>query len=402
MKLNAPGSHQFWPWWRWGLTGLSLLGLALSAYLSWHYLAGGSVLGCGDGSPCDQVLTSRWSSIGGVVPVCGLAAGAFLAMVVAGFFIGPATESSVRRLAWGALLALSGTAAGSAMWFISIQQWATGSFCPWCLATHGTSLLLAALVLWQAPKQRDELSPATSRPLLGARPALGFASAGLGLAGLLAICQAAIPVPPPYRAGQTPYDLPVIASQDAPMIGSPAAPHLVNLLFDYNCPHCQQLHLLLAETVRRYHGELAFVLCPTPLNSQCNPYIPRDVAEFQDSCELAKTALAVWVARREAFPEFDRWLFSFESGDRWQPRRLATARAKAVELVGQAKFDAAQSDPWIAQYLQTCIQIYGNTTQGGNHAVPKLVCGSHWVIPQSDDADELVVMLHDSLALPPP
>jgi hypothetical protein len=30
-----------WPWWRWVLTGLNVLALALSAYLGWHYLVGG-------------------------------------------------------------------------------------------------------------------------------------------------------------------------------------------------------------------------------------------------------------------------------------------------------------------------------------------------------------------------
>ena len=68
-----------WPWWRRVLTGLSLLALALSAYLGWHFLMGGSVIGCGGGSPCDSVLSSRWSAIGGVLPVSGLAAGAYLA-----------------------------------------------------------------------------------------------------------------------------------------------------------------------------------------------------------------------------------------------------------------------------------------------------------------------------------
>ena len=382
--------------------GLSGLGLALSAYLSWHFLAGGSVLGCGDGSACDQVLNSRWSSIGGVVPVCGLAAGAYLAMVVAGFFIGPATEPAVRRLAWIALLVLAGAAAGSAGWFISIQKWAIGSFCQYCLATHITSLLLAALVIWQAPRQRDEAVPAATRRIMGGWPAVGFAAAGLGMAGIMAVCQATITAPPQYRAGQAQNDLPVMESHDAPLIGSPDAPCTVNLLFDYKCPHCQQLHLLLGEAVRRYHGKLAFVLCPTPLNTQCNPYIPRDVDEFKDSCELAKIALAVWVARHEAFPEFDRWMFAFESGDHWQPRSLAAAQAKALALVGQARFEAARADPWIDQYVQTCMRIYGNTAQGGNHAVPKLVYGLRWVIPQPDNADELIMILHDSLTLPVP
>jgi len=398
------------------VTGLSTLGLALSAYLSWHYLVGGSVIGCGGGSPCDQVLNSRWSSIAGVLPVSGLAAGAYLAMLVASFFMGPATEVPVRRLAWRAMLVLVGTAAGSAVWFIIVQKWFIGSFCPYCMATHITGLLLATLAVWQASKQTvndstapadDVVSSAAPRRIIGRMPALGFASVGLILAGIMAACQVHFVPPAAYRAGESKDDLPAIDVHNAPLIGSPDAPYVVNLLFDYNCPHCQQLHLMLDEAVRRYKGKLAFALCPTPLNSHCNPYVPLDVDEFKTSCELAKIGLAVWVARREAFPAFDRWMFSYETGDRWQPRSPDAARATAVELVGQTKFDAALADPWLARYLQTSIRIYGDTVQSASNprranAVPKLVFGSRWVIPEPNDADELVSILHDSLGVPSP
>jgi hypothetical protein len=156
---------------------------------------------------------------------------------------------------------------------------------------------------------------------------------------------------------------------------------------------------MLDDAVRRYGGKLAFALCPAPLNTQCNPYVPRDVDEFKDSCELAKIALSVWVARRDAFPAFNRWMFSLESGDRWRPRSLDAARAKAVELVGQAKFEAARIDPWIDRYLQTCVRIYGDT---GSNPVPKLVFGSRWVTPKPNGPDDLVSILHDSLAVPTP
>jgi hypothetical protein len=109
--------------------------------------------------------------------------------------------------------------------------------------------------------------------------------------------------------------------------------------------------------------------------------------------------LAVWVAKREAFPAFDRWMFSFESGDRWHARSLEPAKAKAVELVGQAKFDAAAADPWINQYLQTSVRLYANS---GANAIPKLVFGSRWVTPQPQDVDDLVSILQDSLAVPKP
>ena len=102
-------------------TGLNLLTLVLSAILSWHYIKGGSMVGCGGGSPCDMVLSSRWSTIAGVLPVSGLAMGVYLAMLVAGLFVGPTTEPPIRRLAWRVLLVLAGSVAGSALWFIFIQ-----------------------------------------------------------------------------------------------------------------------------------------------------------------------------------------------------------------------------------------------------------------------------------------
>ncbi len=408
-----------WPWWRWVLTGLSSLALALSAYLGWHSLVGGLVIGCGGGSSCEKVLSSRWSAVGGVLPVSGLAAGAYLAMLVASLSIGPATAAPVRRLAWGAMLVLVGAAAGSAVWFTIVQQWAIGAFCPYCTTTHITGLLLAALVIWRAPRglqiadcglrirDRMPFNPQSEvrDPQLDSCPtpyAIGLVLVGLALAGMLAACQVVIPAPAAYRGGESQNSLPAIDPHAVPLVGSPDALYVVNLLFDYKCPHCQQMHFMLDEAVRRYGGKLAFTLCPSPLNSQCNPYIPKDVDAYKDSCELARVGLAVWVANREASPAFDRWMFSLESGDRWRPRSLDAARAKAVELVGQARFDAAWADPWIDRYMQTSIRIYGATIQSGNNAVPKLVFGSRWVIPEPYDAEDLVSILQASLAVPRP
>ncbi len=380
-------------------------------------MVGGSVIGCG-GSPCDQALSSRWSAVGGVLPVSGLAAGVYLAILVASLFISPTTEAPVRRLACGAMLVLTGAAAGSAVWFVIVQQWVVGAFCSYCMATHITGLVLAALVIWRAPRYFDDnstevalMNPAPNatmgaapRRVIGRLAATGLTLVGLVLAGILAACQVGFAPPAVYRGGESQDHLPAIDLHAAPLVGSPDALYVVTLLFDYKCPHCQQMHFMLEEAIRRYGGKVAFALCPAPLNSQCNPYIPRDVDEFKDSCELAKVGLAVWLAKREAFPAFDRWMFSLESGDRWHPRSLDAAKAKAVELVGQAKFDSAQADPWIDRYMQTSIRIYGDTIhldQSGN-ALPKLVFGSRWVTPEAYDADDLVLILHDSLAVPKP
>ncbi len=408
------------------MTGLSSFALTLSGYLGWHYLMGGAMLGCGGGSPCDDVLNSRWSTIGGMLPISGLAAGVYLAMLVASFFIGPETAAPVRRLAWRAMLVLMGAAAGSAVWFIIVQKWFIGAFCPYCMATHLIGLLLAALVIWLAPSQMDAESfdapptnpapDATSVEVIAAKfhglapnsprrvsrplPAIGLAAIGVTIAGLMAVCQVVFAPRAVYRAGESQTEsLPTIDIHTAPLVGSPDARYVVTLLFDYKCPHCQQLHSMLDDVIRRYHGTLAFVLCPAPLNPECNPYISREVDEFTNSCELAKIGLAVWTAKRDAFPDFDRWMFSPEPGHLWHPRSLDAATAKAVELVGHTQFDAARTDPWIDQYLQKSIQIYGSI---GGTAVPKLVFGSRWVTPEPHDANDLVLTLHDSLSLPPP
>lgn len=385
---EKPG-HE-WPLWRLILTGLNVVALVLSAILCWHYLNGGSLIGCDGASTCEQVLGSKWSMIAGTVPVSGLAMGVYLVMLITGLNIGPAIEAPVRRMAWAVLLVLAGSIAGMAIWFIIVQKWLIGEFCPYCMTEHTIGILMAAIITWRAWP--------INRPL----HTIGLIGSGLMLAGILAASQAAFTPPAVYRDGSSQDSLPAISYQNAPMIGSPDAPYVIKVLFDYNCPHCQKLHFMLNYVVNRYAGKLAFALCPTPLNTRCNPYIPHDVDAFKNSCDLAQIGIAVWVAGREAYPAFDNWMFSFESGDNWHPRSPEAARAKAVELVGQAKLDAALADPWIGQYIQTCIQIYGQTSQGGRGGVPKLIYGSHWVIPELTNADDLVMILQNSLAVPKP
>ncbi len=407
--------QRYWPWWRWLLTGLNILALILSSILSWHYLKGGSMAGCGGGSPCDLVLNSRWSMLAGVLPVSGLAFGVYLAILTASFFIGPITEAPVRRLAWRVMLILAGSVAGSAIWFTIVQKWIIGDFCLYCMTTHITGFLLAVLIIWRATKEFDNhsnvtpqpdstqnISPATAQRIIRPLHALGSVLIGLILSGIMVASQLILTPASAYRIGESQNNLPAIDYLTVPIVGSPDAPYIVNLLFDYQCPHCQHLHFMLDEATRRYNGKLAFVLCPAPLNSQCNEYIPDNADAYKNSCELAKIGLAVWVAKRQAFPVFDNWMFTFESGDRWRPRDPDSARAKAIELVGQAEFDAAWSDPWIAQYIQTSVRIYGQTIQNGKGGVPKLVFGSHWVIPQPINTDDLIMILQNSLEVPKP
>jgi protein-disulfide isomerase len=277
--------------------------------------------------------------------------------------------------------------------------------------------LLAALIIWRAIMEfsvnsndvpltihATDKNASLSTTGLTTQPMkmTGLVLTGLLLVIFMAVYQVCFTPSAVYRDGESKNNLPVIDYKSVPMVGSPDAPYVISLLFDYQCPHCQKLHFMLSEAVRRYNGKLAFALCPVPLSTECNPYIPYDVDAFKNSCELARLSLAVWVAKREAFPAFENWMFTFESGSSWLPRSPETARAKAIELVGEVNFDTARTNPWIGSYMQTCIGIYGQTLQSGKSGVPKLVRGSHWVIPEPYDADDLIEILQKSLAVPSP
>jgi uncharacterized membrane protein len=400
-------TRHHWPLWRWILVGLSTLALVLSAILSWHYIVGGSMAGCSVGSPCEQVLDSRWSVIAGILPVSGLAMGVYLAILVAGLFIGQDTESPVRHMAWGVMLILAGSVAGSAVWFTILQKWIIEGFCPYCMSMHITGLLLAALIIWRAVRVTNctghkEDSSASKEYLFRPMHTVGRILAGMVIAGILVVTQV-LSAPSAVSSDFGSHgNMTSIDNNTAPIIGSPGAPYVVTLLFDYQCSQCQKIHFMLNDVVQMYAGKLVFVLCPTPLNPHCNPYISREADEFSNSCELAKIGLAVWAADREVFDAFEEWMFTFESGDRWQPRSPENARTKAIELVGQEKFDAAWYNPWIEQYLQSSVQIYGQTIRDGRGGIPKMIFGSRWIFPEAYNASDLVMILQKSLAVPGP
>lgn len=408
--------QRFWPWWRLAMMVLNLLALILSIILSWHYLNGGSMIGCSGGSACEQVLNSKWSTIAGVLPVSGLATGIYLTLMIASFFTGANTDDQIRKLAWNILLVLAGAIVGSAVWFIIVQKKFIGEFCPYCMTEHITGLLLAALIIGQGRKRiqkktKNGLSMnqtkvqnismvTTSRvPYLRVT---GFILIGLLMSGILAAGQMLFTPKAIYQSGASEKNLTDIDYNSAPIIGSPDAPYVVKVLFDYQCPHCQKLHFMLSEAIHRYEGKLAFVLCPTPLNTQCNPYVSRDVEAFKNSCELARIGLKIWKAKREAYSEFENWMFTFESGDKWKPRSLVDARAKAIELIGEKKFNDTVDNGWIENYMQSCVQIFGQTMQDGKGGIPKLVYGSQWVTPEPDDGDDLIMILQKGLAVTKP
>ena len=95
---------------------------------------------------------------------------------------------------------------------------------------------------------------------------------------------------------------------DHPLLGSPTAPHVAIQLFDYTCPQCRQVHQHFEQVRARYGNQLAILVLPVPLASQCNRHIPQTHSSHAYDCRYARLALAVWRLRPADFEPYHRWL----------------------------------------------------------------------------------------------
>ena len=134
---------------------------------------------------------------------------------------------------------------------------------------------------------------------------------------------------------------------ELPLIGDPAAEHVIVKCFDYTCETCREMHNELERLVELYPRKIAVILAPTPLNRNCNPYVAAGVPDHRGACHLARLALAVWREKPTAFAAFHREIFR-----RQRSVTVAETRDEATRLVGLDALERAELDPWIAQVLR--------------------------------------------------
>ncbi|MDA0284051.1 MAG: vitamin K epoxide reductase family protein [Planctomycetota bacterium] len=135
----------------WTLRVLCSVALIISGYLAWVALNKSGVAGCGGSVfDCDHVLSSRWSNWF-AAPVSLGAIGLYTLTIVALGFCGTRASERQQRFALRVLTTCGLTAGLAAVWFISLQVFAIGHFCSYCLAAHACGLLIATVILWQRP-----------------------------------------------------------------------------------------------------------------------------------------------------------------------------------------------------------------------------------------------------------
>ena len=118
---------------------------------------------------------------------------------------------------------------------------------------------------------------------------------------------------------------------------------LIHLRIDFQCIHCRRLHRVLPDLLEKAGGQFRVRLCPVPLSSACNPYIPASgIDRFAGSCPLTRYALAVWYACPDAYAAY--WDFLLGGGDERAAVDPADAEARARALLGSG-FETALRDP---------------------------------------------------------
>jgi hypothetical protein len=322
----------------------AIAGAAVNGWLLWQNLRGGSIAGCG-GGPCDAVTSSRWGYLFGW-PVSAFGLLVYTALL--GSFI---PVFSRFRLP---LLALP---PGAAAWFVFVQAVFLKDFCPVCNSAHAIGLVAFIAGL------------ATAGPGRFARAGFWAAAAFLTV-GLLQVygplkTTHRIEEAPPAASRQVSFDGGKLTFDPVayPLLGSPEAEHVLVEYFDYQCAACRAMAGHLDALIEAHPGRVAVLLMPVPLEAPCNPYLG-PAPQLPGSCEISRTALAVWRARPAAFPAFHKSLLASPSSQR--------ARSLATESMTPAALATALNDPWIDTTLRSNVAAWRHLSRS-RAQLPKLL-----------------------------
>ena len=369
--------------------------LALAGWMLFHSLTGARMAGCGAGTGCDSVMGSPWAYVLGGVPVSLPAVVAYVLLALCLVFLGgeSSEDRSLDRLLWPMMLVLGGAILGAAIWFCFLQLFVLHAFCKYCTLLHLLGIVLAGWILFSG----------RSLSLSKGRPERSFDRlrnrswfiVGLLAAALFAFVQSRTLPAAAYDTGRTEVALPAFTDGEIPVLGPSDAPDELTLLFDFQCNHCRRLHQILPDLLEKAGGQYRIRLCPVPLSSACNPYIPASgIDRFAGSCPLTRYALAVWYARPDVYEAY--WDYLLGGGDERASITPADAEARALALLGDG-FQEAVQDPRIDAYLRKAEELFGRTSNAAKSGVPRLIHGQRWLVPETDQADELLELIRLSL-----
>jgi len=134
----------------WPLFVLSVLGMALSGYLTFSAWAGKLVAFCTEGAGCDVVLSSRWSTLFGMpTSFWGFLTYALLAAVAW-------NRHADNQWRWAWTISLFGLL--YSIYLTSISYFELQAACPYCLTSLGLMTIIFILTTFQRPENLPQFS----------------------------------------------------------------------------------------------------------------------------------------------------------------------------------------------------------------------------------------------------
>jgi uncharacterized membrane protein len=134
----------------WLLLGLAVIGMGLTAYLTFTFWAGQAVAGCTAGSGCDLVLSSQWSKLFGLPTSFW----GFLTYAALGGIAFIKEEDLHWKFAW--TIALFGVL--YSLYLTSVSVIVLEAACPYCLTSLTLMLVILGLVTYQRPASLPKFS----------------------------------------------------------------------------------------------------------------------------------------------------------------------------------------------------------------------------------------------------
>jgi uncharacterized membrane protein/protein-disulfide isomerase len=414
--------------WRCGIVLFTTIALAVSAYLASVSLQGADLIGCTNRPQfdCSQAVGGRWSRWFGI-PVSLLGAALYAEILLAGVFVATGRPRAAQPTARHALALSALVAAGAAVWFLGVMAFGSNKLCPYCLVVHVSGLAAAVCALIGVEATGETSADAARLPWIHIRAAAACAVTALVLGQWLGPPPRTYEVRPLVAAtpaeslGETEELFPVIPP-DVPMRplvdelsksnrtaipgrganrnlsaypgwGEPSARYVIVEMLDYSCAHCRQVHLHLKQAAKRFGPGFVVVALPTPMCSDCNPYVEGTLPDHVEACHYARLALAVWSVDRSKFAGYHDWLFAPD-----RPPSVADATAKAAELVGRAALERELHGPRVKEVLDNNLLLYHLLGEG---QVPKVIMGNYVVNGAILNEDDLFGMMEDYLGMHP-
>ncbi|TWT98768.1 vitamin K epoxide reductase family protein [Neorhodopirellula pilleata] len=404
--------------------------------------------GSGDGwIDCEGVARSRWSVWFGV-PVSLLALAIYVAMAASLVVASLDRFSRPRReIAWIGMTAAVFAAGMSAIWFIVVQLLVLQHICLYCMLAHtcglvatitllvagplraksamtiaslsfvGLMILVSGQLLTPPPAAFEielfdtpsvdgndalEFLPPNSRnenlednlfdaPVTSAKiykPPQGYAHL-LALPVLVAIgvveAESSQADDLPERFASIQGGAIKLKVADWPHIGPNDAKYVVVEMFDYCCPPCRETFQAVRSAQVELGDDLAIVLLPVPLNSDCNPTIKVTGAHYKESCVLSKLAVATWRVDPKAFESLHLWMLADDHAPTY-----AETIAKARTLVDPKRLDIELASGVSDQYISRHVALYKRVGEG---AIPKLMFPRTSVVGKFTSVDGLVDLI---------